>query len=62
MASVHDEIKKYTANYAYTNPNFGIQNLVTNQTNTDLLPILFVIKNILQRGSRLLYQNTCNLN
>ena len=43
-------MKKYTANYTYTNPNFVIQNLVTNQTNADLLPILYVAKNILQRG------------
>lgn len=43
-------MKKYTANYTYTNPNFVIQNLVTNQTNDDLLPILYVAKNILQRG------------
>ncbi len=43
-------MKKYTANYTYTNPNFVIQNLVTNQTNSNLLPILYVTKNILQRG------------
>ncbi len=43
-------MKKYTANYAYTNPNFAIQNLVENPIDTDLLPILFVLKNILQRG------------
>jgi ATP-dependent DNA helicase RecQ len=43
-------MKKYTANYTYTNPNFVIQNLVISQTNADLLPILFVTKNILQRG------------
>lgn len=43
-------MKKYTANYTYTNPNFVIQNLVANQTNADLLPILYVAKNILQRG------------
>lgn len=43
-------MKKYTANYTYTNPNFVIQNLVTNQTNDELLPILYVTKNILQRG------------
>lgn len=43
-------MKKYTANYTYTNPNFVIQNLVTNQTNNDLLSILCVTKNILQRG------------
>ena len=44
-------MKKYTANYTYTNPNFVIQNLVTNQTNAELLPILYVLKNILQRGT-----------
>lgn len=43
-------MKKYTANYSYTNPNFVIQNLVTNQLNVDLLPFLYVLKNILQRG------------
>jgi len=43
-------MKNYTANYTYTNPNFVIQNLVTNQTNADLLPLLYVTKNILQRG------------
>lgn len=43
-------MKKYTANYTYTNPNFVIQNIVTNQTNSVLLPLLYVAKNILQRG------------
>lgn len=43
-------MKKYTANYTYTNPNFVIQNMVTNQINSDLLPILSVVKNLLQRG------------
>lgn len=43
-------MKKYTANYTYTNPNFVIQNLVENPINSDLLPILYVIKNIFQRG------------
>lgn len=43
-------MKKYTANYTYTNPNFVIQNLVENPINTDLIPILYVLKNILQRG------------
>ena len=43
-------MEKYTANYTYTNPNFVIQNLKTNQTNADLLQILYVLKNILQRG------------
>lgn len=43
-------MKKYTANYTYTNPNFIIQNLVERTTNTELIPILCVLKNILQRG------------
>ena len=43
-------MKKYTANYTYKNPNFVIQNLVTNQQDTDLMPVLSVAKNILQRG------------
>jgi len=43
-------MRKYTANYAYTNPNFVIQNLAENPTKSELLPILYVIKNILQRG------------
>lgn len=43
-------MKKYTANYTYTNPNFVIQNLVENPIKSDFLPILYVIKNILQRG------------
>ncbi len=43
-------MKKYTANYTYTNPNFVIQNLVGNPIKSDLLSILYVIKNILQRG------------
>lgn len=43
-------MRKYTANYTYTNPNFVIQNLVENPVKSDLLPILYVTKNILQRG------------
>lgn len=43
-------MKKYTANYTFTNPNFVIQNLVTNSKNSELLPTLYVLKNILQRG------------
>lgn len=43
-------MKKYTANYIYTNPNFVIQNLVENRIKSDLLPLLYVTKNILQRG------------
>jgi len=43
-------MRKYTANYSYTNPNFVIQNLVTNKKNNELIPTLYVLKNILQRG------------
>ena len=42
-------MKKYTANYTYTNPNFVIQNLVENPIKSDLLPILSFLKHILQR-------------
>jgi len=43
-------MRKYTANYTYTNPNFVIQNLLVNHRTNDLLPILYILKNILQRG------------
>lgn len=43
-------MNKYTANYAYTNPNFVIQNLEHRESIPDLLPLLYVVKNILQRG------------
>jgi ATP-dependent DNA helicase RecQ len=43
-------IKKYTANYAYTNPNFSIQNLVDGSVEPDLYQVTCVLKNILQRG------------
>jgi ATP-dependent DNA helicase RecQ len=43
-------MKKFTANYALTNPNFVIQNLVENPIKSDYLPLLYVLKNILQRG------------
>lgn len=41
---------KYTANYAYTNPNFVIQNLKLCKGDTPLRPLICVLKNILQRG------------
>lgn len=41
---------KYTANYTYTNPNFTIQNLEKRENNSDMLPLLYVVKNLLQRG------------
>ncbi len=43
-------MKQYTANYAYTNPNFVIQNMVGSPIKNELLPVLCVLKNILQRG------------
>ena len=43
-------MRKYTANYTYTNPNFVIQNLEYNKSTSDMLPLLYVLKNILQRG------------
>ena len=43
-------IKKYTANYVYTNPNFVIQNLVEGSVDQDLNQVLCVLKNLLQRG------------
>lgn len=43
-------MKKFTANYAFTNPNFVIQNLVENPIRSEYLPLLYVLKNILQRG------------
>lgn len=43
-------MKKFTANYAFTNPNFVVQNLVENPIKSDYLPLLYVLKNILQRG------------
>lgn len=45
-----DILKKYTANYCYTNPNFTIQNLNYGDENIKLKPQLYVLKNILQRG------------
>ena len=44
------DMRKYTANYTYTNPNFTIQNLVETAADFAEKPLLFVLKNILQRG------------
>lgn len=43
-------MKKYTASYSYTNPNFVIQNLDDGEVRNELTPLLYVLKNILQRG------------
>lgn len=44
------DMRKYTANYTFTNPNFTIQNLGGTETDFAEKPLLFVLKNILQRG------------
>lgn len=43
-------MKKYSANYAYTNHNFVIQNLKNEKSETEYLPGILIIKNLLQRG------------
>lgn len=44
-------MKKYSANYSYTNHNFVIQNLQPGKfNNSEIKPLLFVLKNLLQRG------------
>lgn len=49
------ENKKFSANYTYTNHNFIIQNLLkntiaSNPNYSKYIPVIYVIKNILQRG------------
>lgn len=44
-------MRKYTANYAFTNPNFVVQNFVTNEHSDESeKALLFVLRNLLQRG------------
>lgn len=43
-------MEKYTANYVLTNPNFVIQNLIKNETELQGKPLLYILKNLLQRG------------
>ena len=43
-------MRKFSANYSYTNHNFVIQNLTDNKAVTEYLPAIAIIKNILQRG------------
>lgn len=43
-------MKKYSANYSYSNHNFVIQNLKGNRINNKYLPAICILKNILQRG------------
>ena len=43
------DMRKYTANYTVTNPNFTIQNLVETEVDFAEKPLLFVLKNILDK-------------
>jgi ATP-dependent DNA helicase RecQ len=43
-------VKKFTANYSYTNHNFVIQNLSGKRIDNEFLPAVCILKNILQRG------------
>lgn len=43
-------MKKYTANYALTSPNFVIQNLRENEIEEQDKALLYVLKNLFQRG------------
>lgn len=43
-------MKKYSANYSYSNHNFVIQNLKNERINNEYLPAICILKNILQRG------------
>lgn len=43
-------MKKYTANYSYSNHNFVIQNLNGERIRNEYLPAIYILKNILQRG------------
>lgn len=41
---------RHTANYSNTNHNFVIHNLCSNQVDSELIPAICILKNILQRG------------
>lgn len=43
-------IKQFTANYTNTNHNFVIQNLNGKKVNNKYIPVICILKNILQRG------------
>jgi ATP-dependent DNA helicase RecQ len=43
-------MKKFTANYTYSNHNFVIQNLKGQRIDNEYLPAIYILKNILQRG------------
>ena len=43
-------MKKFSANYTYSNHNFVIQNLSDKKVDYNYYPVLCILKNILQRG------------
>jgi len=43
-------MKKFSANYSYSNHNFVIQNIKGERINNKYLPAICILKNILQRG------------
>lgn len=43
-------MKRYSANYSYTNHNFVIQNLKESRIETEYLSAILILKNLLQRG------------
>ena len=45
------DMRKYTANYSYSNSNFVIQNLPNNKNKNDYYQAICILKNILQRGN-----------
>ena len=50
-------MKKYSANYSYSNHNFVIQNLKGERISNKYLPAICILKNILQRGKPTLLSN-----
>jgi len=50
-------MKKYTANYSHSNHNFVIQNLKGERISNEYLPVICILKNILQRGKPTLLSN-----
>lgn len=43
-------MKKYSANYSYTNHNFVIQNLTLPRKESEFLSAILIVKNLIQRG------------
>lgn len=43
-------MKKYSANYSYTNHNFVIQNLTLPRIESEFLSAILIVKNLIQRG------------